>query len=122
MSFLNQLSELKAEKAKLAATEAQFLRDRDTALAQLPAQFGYQDLKSFIKALTAAAKIRPRKKAAKPAAKKRTRVKITPELKQAAITALQANEPAAGIAQQLGISLGSVQNIKKDAGLVKARA
>jgi len=129
MSFIDQLNQLTAAKAKLAAQEQAIFQEREQALAKLPASHGYADLNSFIKALKAAAGA-PRKgkkvgkavkapKAEKPA--KRVRAKITPELKQQVIAAIQEGKSGAEIVKALGISLPSIQNIKKEAGLVKAR-
>jgi DNA invertase Pin-like site-specific DNA recombinase len=111
MSFIDQLNQITAAKAKLAAQEQAIFQEREQALAKLPASHGYSDLKSFIKAL---------KKATKPA--KRTRAKITPELKQQVLAAIQEGKTGAEIVKAFGLSLPSVQNIKKEAGLVKVRA
>ncbi|HSI07159.1 MAG: helix-turn-helix domain-containing protein [Rariglobus sp.] len=131
MSFTDQIAELEKAKAKLAQAEAKLASDRVAALAKLPGDYGYDNLNAFIKALKAAAgkagkgkkgKAAKATKAAKaPKAGKRTRAKITPELKAAVIAAVQAGKSGAEISKSLGLSLPSVQNIKKEAGLVKAR-
>ncbi len=134
MSFTDQIAELEKAKAKLAQAEAKLAADRVAALAKLPGDYGYDNLNAFIKALKAAAgkagkgkkgkagKAPKGAKAAKASkAGKRTRAKITPELKQQVITAVQSGQSGAEIAAAFGISLPSVQNIKKEAGLVKAR-
>jgi hypothetical protein len=134
MPFIDKINQLEAAKAKLAELEKNVTEERVLALATLPSQYGYADLNSFIKALKEAAVGAPRKgkKAAKapkaPKAPKvakegkRTRAKITPELKAGIIAAVQAGKSGAEIAKEFKISLPSVQNIKKAAGLVKARA
>lgn len=143
MSFIAQLNELQAAKQKLASAEAKFAADRVNALSKLPAEYGYSSLNDFIKALKDATKgkkikasaksgkVKPAKatkisKAEKKAAKQATtqtgkRAKITPELKAKVIAAVNADKSGAEIAKAFGISLPSVQNIKKEAGLVKAR-
>ena len=137
MSFIDQIAELEKAKAKLAQAEAKLAADRTSALAKLPGDYGYASLNEFIKALTAAAgkakKVKAAKapkaaKAAKAAkapkaakAAKRGRTKITPELKAQVIAAVKADKSGAEIAKAFGISLPSVQNIKKEAGLVKSR-
>lgn len=131
MSFTDQIAELQKAKAKLAQAEAKLAADRVAALSRLPGDYGYANLNDFIKALkSAAGKARKNKKvkgtkapkaAPKAKAGKRTRAKITPELKQQVIAAVQAGQSGAEIAASLGLSLPSVQNIKKEAGLVKAR-
>ena len=132
MSFTDQIAELAKAKAKLAQAEAKLAADRVAALAKLPGDYGYASLNEFIKALKVAAGKAGKGKKAKAAkaakapkaakAGKRTRTKITPELKLQVVAAVQAGKSGAEIAKAFGISLPSVQNIKKEAGLVKARA
>lgn len=141
MSFIAQLHELQSAKNKLAAAEAKFSADRVNALAKLPSDFGFSNLKDFIAAVSAASKGKKAKapkgakaakapkaakaaKAPKPAkaVKAGKRTKITPELKAQVIAAVKVDKSGAEIAKAFGISLPSVQNIKKEAGLVKARA
>ncbi len=134
MSFTDQIAELEKAKAKIAQAEAKLATDRVAALSKLPGDYGYSNLNEFIKALKAAAgkagkgkgkKVKAAKAAKAPKAEKagkRTRAKITPELKQQVIAAVQDGKSGAEIAKSFGISLPSVQNIKKEAGLVKARA
>lgn len=132
MSFIDQIAELEKAKAKLAQVEAKLSADRVNALAKLPSDYGYTNLNEFIKALTAAAGKSKKAKGAKavkapkapkaPKAAKRGRAKITPELKAQVIAAVHADKSGAEIAKAFGISLPSVQNIKKEAGLVKSRA
>ncbi len=128
MSFTDQIAELQKAKAKIAQAEAKLAADRVAALGKLPAEYGYSSLNDFIKALKAAAgkagkgkKANAPKVAKAPKAVKRPRAKITPELKQQVVAAVQAGQSGAEIAKAFGISLPSVQNIKKDAGLVKTR-
>ena len=130
MSFTDQIAELQKAKAKIVQAEAKLAADRVAALAKLPGDYGYASLNEFIKALKAAVgkagkgkKSKTAKaKSAKAKAGKRTRAKITPELKQQVIAAVQAGDSGAKIAKTFGISLPSVQNIKKEAGLVKTRS
>lgn len=129
MSFIDQIAELEKAKAKLAQAEAKLSADRASALAKLPSDYGYNNLNDFIKALKASAgkalKVNKMSKVSTKAAKTagpRTRAKITPEIKQQVIAAVQAGTAGSKIAKDFGISLPSVQNIKKEAGLVKARS
>ena len=120
---LKELAQLKAQAAKLeAALEAQ----RPAALAALPAEYGFADLKSFIKALKAAAGAKPkakrgRKAGTKVAKGKRTRGRITEEIKLAVKTALEQGKKAGAIAKEVGISYASIQNLKKTFGFTKSR-
>jgi len=112
--------EIEIAKAKVAELEG-FLKNQ-SKLAQLPFDFGYADLKSFIKALKRAVGAKPAKAAKAPKAKRGKRTRITPEIKEAVKAAVVAGKTGADIAKEFGISLPSVQNIKKAFGLVKARA
>lgn len=138
MSFIDQIAELEKAKAKLAQAEAKLSADRVAALAKLPADYGYADLNSFIKALKdaaakagkskgkrgkAAAKAAKAPKAVKaPKAGKGKRAKITDEVKAQVKALAESGKTGLEIAKALGISQPSVQNIKKALGLVKARA
>jgi DNA-binding NarL/FixJ family response regulator len=120
---IKQLADLKAKAAKLEASlEAQ----RPAALAALPAEFGFDSLAAFIKALKAASgrKYKTKKTGTAKAPKtprRRKRVKITPEIKAAVKAATEAGRTGAAIAKELGISSASVQNVKKEFGLTKPR-
>ena len=134
MSFIDQIAELEKAKAKLALAQAKLAADRVAALAKLPSEYGYANLNDFIKALKAAAvkggkgkakagkaaKVAKAPKAAKAA--KGKRAKITAEVKAEVKALVDAGKTGQEIAKALGISQPSVQNIKKELGLVKARA
>jgi hypothetical protein len=119
---IKELAELKEKAAKL---EAKVVAERTAELASLPQAYGYDSLKAFIKALKqAAGGKRGRKKGVKGKAgrpKKRTRARITPEIKEQVKAAVQAGTTGAAIAKSFGISVQTVQNIKKEFGLVKSR-
>lgn len=118
------VKELQAAKAKVAALEQSFAKELTQKLVKLPSEYGFDSLPAFIKALRQAAGGRPGRKAAKIAGKvgKRSkRAKITPEVKDKVKAAVNAGKTGAAIAKELGISVPSVQNIKKELGLVKKR-
>jgi DNA invertase Pin-like site-specific DNA recombinase len=128
-----KIKELEAAKAKVEELEQKIVAERAAELAGLPASFGFESVAAFVKAVRAAAGGKPvkrrkaRKAAKKPAqkAKKkktRTRAKITDETRAEVKKLVEAKKTGAEIAKALGISLPSVQNIKKALGLVKARA
>lgn len=120
---IEKIQELSALQAKAAKLQAAIETERTAELASLPGKYGYDSVKAFIKALKAAAGGGRRKRGAgkKAAGGKRKRAKITPELKAQVKAAVEAGKTGAAIAKELGISLPSVQNIKKEFGLVKAR-
>jgi transposase-like protein len=120
---IKQLQELQAQAANL---QQSIEAERTKELAALPTQYGFDSVESFIKAVRAAGGKGKGKRGRKPKAAssgggKRSRTKITPELKQQVVAAVNAGKTGAAIAGDFGISLPSVQNIKKEAGLVKAR-
>jgi DNA invertase Pin-like site-specific DNA recombinase len=52
---------------------------------------------------------------------KRHRAVITPQLRKEAVSLIKARTVASAVAKRLNISVATVYNIKKAAGLVKAR-
>ena len=128
------VKELEAAKAKVLELEQSLEKELTQKLSRLPYEYGFDDLSSFIAALKAAAGARtgrrgaaaaPAKKAGKPgrkaAGKRGKRARITPEVKARVKELVNQDKTGAQIAKELGISLPSVQNIKKELGLVKAR-
>ena len=122
-----QIRELEAAKAKVAALEAAVSAKRNAALASLPAQYGFDSADTFLAAVRAASgKRRGRKpgKAAKaPAAgkRRRTRAKITDATRAQVKKLIDGGKTGGEIAEAVGISLPSVQNIKAKLGLVQKR-
>lgn len=127
------VKELEAARAKVAELENSLAKAQKQKLAGLPREYGFDNLADFIKAIKGAGSSsgggRGRGRAAKPAAaapssskKQRSkRARITPEVKEKVKSAVNAGKTGAEIAKEFGISVPSVQNIKKEFGLVKAR-
>ncbi len=118
-----RLKKLEAARAKVAKLEAQLAADRSRELAALPSQYGFDSMSEFIAALGAAGgKRRGRKaKGAAGAGKRRRRAKITDETRASVKKMVEGGKTGAEIAKSLGVSLPSVQNIKKALGLVKKK-
>ena len=118
------IRELKAAKAKVAELETTLAKERRQTLAGLPSEYGFDSLEDFIKAVRDASgsvrRGRGAKKAVK-AEKRGKRARITPDLKEQVKAAVQDGKTGAAIAKEFGISVPSVQNIKKEFGLVKSR-
>lgn len=114
--------QLQAAKAKVAALEQSIVKQQSQKLAKLPAQLGFASVADLIDALKQVSGGRAPKaaKAGKPG-KRAKRAKITPEVKDKVKEAVKAGKTGSAIAKDLGISLPSVQNIKKELGLVKKR-
>lgn len=116
---IQALQKLRAQAAKL---EAEVHSERLKELAALPAQYGFETVAEFVKAVSAAASGKGKTRAtAKPQTGKRKRALITPAIRDKVAELTKAGKTGAEIAKAVGISLPSVQNIKKAAGLVKAR-
>lgn len=122
-----KIKELEAARAKLADLEQSLAAQLSKELAALPAQYGFDSAADFIQAVKAAtgggggAK-RGRKAGGKTAGgKRRRRAVITDETRASVKKMVSAGKTGGEIARELGISLPSVQNIKKSLGLVKAR-
>lgn len=115
---LKKLEQYQREMAKLEKELAGFNRK----LLTLPAKFGFKSMDAFISALQGAAKSGGTKAPVKVASSgRKPRAVITPETKQKVKALVNADKTGAEIAKALNISLPSVQNIKKELGLVKAR-
>jgi len=108
---------LNETKAKVARLEKALAKE----LASLPAAYGFDSLKAFVAAIKAAAGMggagRPKKSAAP---KSRKRAKITDAVRAKVKALVKAGKTGSQVAKTLGISLPSVQNIKKALGLVKS--
>jgi hypothetical protein len=123
-----QIKELEATKAKIVALEKSIAKRLHKELASLHRTYGYGSISDFVKALKAAvpgssSKGRRASKAAKPAskAKRRKRAVINDETRASVKKMVESGKTGSQIAKSLGISLPSVQNIKKALGLVKSR-
>lgn len=128
------IKELEAARSKVAALEAA-LAKKNKALTSLHTKYGFGNVDEFVAALKEANGGRsgrgPGRRASSSASssssasaggKKRSkRAKITPEMKQELKSLVGQGKTGAVIAKTLGISLPSVQNIKKELGLVQAR-
>lgn len=117
------LQELAKYQQKVAALQKQLSKENQKLLA-LPAKFGFKSVNELIAALQAASgstKSAPSVKAGKTPSGRKARVAITPEIKAKVRSLANDGKTGAEIAAAVGVSLPSVQNIKKELGLVKAR-
>ncbi len=112
-------------KAKVVKLEAAIAKTRSRELASLPVKYGFDSVAEFTAAVLASNRgSRPKKSASKPAPaarKTRKRVEITDAIRGKVLELVRADKSGSEIAAAVGISLPSVQNIKKAAGLVKSR-
>lgn len=122
----DRLKELAALKSKAAALELKIETERTSALAALPTQFGFSTVAAFASAVRTAAGRRPGRKpklkavtATEVAKSRRKRAVITDAMRAEVKKLVEAGKTGTAIAKAVGVSLPSVQNIKKALGLVK---
>lgn len=138
------IKELQDYRKKVADLESRVAIEMNSELASLPGRYGFSSLELFVEALKGAHGMAPKRRgrppgkakaagaAAKPAAAsakvatggkkaRRKRATITPEMRDKVKALANAGKTGAQIAKEVGISLPSVQNVKKALGLVKAR-
>jgi DNA invertase Pin-like site-specific DNA recombinase len=118
----NKLQELAKARAAVAQLEQEIQTNLQKELAGLPAQYGFTSVAKFAAAVTKATGSKPTKSATQPPAtgkKRRKRAKITAETKDEVKKLAAAGKTGAEIATAVGISLPSVQNIKRELGLVR---
>ncbi len=119
------LKALAAARAKVDKLEKAVAAKRNQALAKLHLQHGFDSIGEFIAALQSVAGGKrgraPKAAAAGAEGKRRTRAVITPEVKAQVKALTEAGKTGNEIAKATGISLPSVQNIKKELGLIKPR-
>lgn len=145
---IEQLKKLQADAQKL---QGEITNERPVELATLHLSYGFEDVNAFLKAVKDAAASVPAKKAAKAGRKakaskavktpkaakapkaakpgrpkkvegtKGRRARITEETKSRVQALVIEGKSGQEIAKLVGISMPSVQNIKKALGMVKAR-
>jgi hypothetical protein len=103
-------------RAKVALLEQALAKE----LASLPSAYGFDSLKAFVAAIKAAGGKGRAGRPKKSTPKTRKRATITDAVRAKVKALVKAGKPGSQIAKALGISLPSVQNIKKALGLVKS--
>ena len=122
-----KLQELAQFKAKVEQLEKSIVAERQGLLARLHLEVGFSSRAELIKALRALGNSsglrgRPRgtAKAHASASKgRRRRAKVTPELRGAIIAAIKGGATGGATAAKFKVSLPTVQNIKRAAGLTR---
>ena len=120
-SYIKQAARIRRTLARL---ERRIARRLPIELAELPAKFGYATAGEFIAAVESVSGRRRRRRAGPRKAvvrKTRKRAVITAATRARVKRLVKSGKPGSAIAKAVGISLPSVQNIKKALGLVKAR-
>jgi hypothetical protein len=120
----DKIKELAEIEAKAAELKISIEQERMVELAALPEKYGYSSMKELIAALKSVGGDKKKKKTIKKKAApkvRRKRAKITPEIKDGIVKALNEKKSASAIAAEFKVSVASVNLIKKAAGLTKAR-
>lgn len=131
MMLSDKLKELEATRTRLAELEQSIAAERDKELAALPAQYGFENAAAFIAAVRAAGgKRRGRKPGSKSgvtaaaktsSVRRKKRAKVTDETRAEVKKLAEQGKTGAEIAKAVGVSLPTVQNIKKALGLVRKK-
>lgn len=120
----SKIQKLAAAKETVARLESEIEAELQSELASLHENYGFADVETFIVAVNEAAgggTVRKRHKKRSTLMKSRTRTTITETIRARVKKLVQAGKSGSSIANAMGISLPSVQNIKKALGLVKRR-
>jgi len=115
-----KIKTLAALKARVVELERAIAADLNGELAFLPTQFGFKDMATFVVALRRAARGQP-SRTLTANGKVRRRAKINDTIRSSVRKLAEEGTTGTEIAERLGISIPSVQNIKKALGLVKTR-
>lgn len=121
----DKIKALAATKAKVAELEKDIAAELNRELAALPGKYGFTSVAAFVKAVKSATggKVSASSGGGGGGEKKRrTRAVITDETRAKVKAMVEEGKTGAEIAKAVGVSLPSVQNIKKALGLVKDRA
>ena len=135
-SYASEVQALAALKIELERLEAQQRAKEEERLKNLAGEFGVDSVDALILRLagyasramrnriegTVATKAAPVRAPASVRKARGTRTRVTPELREQIVAAINAGTTSAGVAAQFGVSVPTVHNVKKAAGLTKARA
>jgi hypothetical protein len=117
----NKIKLLQDTKAKVAKLEKAIAAQLSRELAALPRKYGFSSPQAFLKAFRSVAGDAMVAVGSKVGGKRRKRAIITADTKAQVKALVIAGKTGGEIAKAIGISLPSVQNIKKELGLVKKR-
>jgi DNA-binding CsgD family transcriptional regulator len=124
-----KIKELEALKERAAELEAAVAAERQRELATLPGKYGFEDVYAFVDAVIEASGAPGRRRGHSPRGARsnqsrkprRPRTTITEQMRAEVKKLVESGKTGAEIAVIVGISLPSVQNVKKALGLVQPR-
>jgi len=108
----DKIKELENYKNKIAELEAAIEAERREKLATLHETVGLTSVEELIEALQSLGA----------SGKRGKRTRITPAMKEQIGKALKDGEKGSAVARKFGVSVPTIQNIKKELGLVKKTA
>lgn len=111
--IMDKQKEIEQYKKKINDLERQVETERRQKLLNLHKELGFASRKDLIAALQSPSAVK-----AKGKRRKGRRTVITPEMRKQIQTALRGKTPGTVVAREFGISVPTVQNIKKEIGLV----
>ena len=115
---MDTLKRIETYKSRIAALEGKLFGE----LSKLPRKYGFANAEDFIATVRQATGKSPAAaKGAKRGRKRKPRATITDATRAKVKSMVGARKTSAAIAEELNISVPTVQNIKKALGLVKAR-
>lgn len=115
----DKIKQLAATRLKVARIEATIIAKRDAELAELPAKYGFAGLREFVIAVREASDGRRSRKSRRLG--RRKRAEITGAKRARVCRMAKKGKTGQQIADAVGISVASVNGIKKQAGLTKPR-
>jgi hypothetical protein len=127
-AFGATLAALQRAEAQLEQLRKQAADERHERLRDLHVSYGFASRSELVDALLELNAVRrstrqgAQNSAPRRPGGKRRRARITTETRAEVVRAAKSSEVGASIAKRLGISIQSVQNIKKAAGLVRSRS
>lgn len=122
MTIPDQIKELEQLQNQAAALKSKIEEEREAKLASMHEDVGLESTEALIDALQGLAKAPPKKKKRiKAPAIKRKRPRLTPAQKEKIANAIKDGLKGTEASRKFGVSLATVQNIKKSFGLVKSR-
>lgn len=119
MNTSDKLKTLQNLRAQVAKLEEYIAANQQAELAGLPEKYGFSTTADFVAAVRSATRGGRGRKAAAGKPGRRRRAKITDETRATVKKLVADGKTGAEIAKAVGISLPSVQNIKKALGLVR---
>lgn len=119
-SLASMMNELQASQQKTVALQEAFNAERTKRIAALHTELGFANSEELVTAIRAANGKPAARRTRKAASGRKERITVTSEIRKAIIAdAKEGKLTGLEIAEKHGVSVGTVQNIKKDAGLVK---